>query len=307
MVYAPYWWEVRIFKPGEVSEVTLRFQPDGAPNGFSPPRARNLRARRRDDGAPGGRRAGAGGRAGSGGLEGRPRTVRPARSLAADAARRTRRPHVRLRARGKNRRGAHPDAAHGLRRRAHRGRAVRAHSGILRAPVPRNAQHERHDRGDRQPVGRAALRPRRMHPRRAVARASALARRASRAGRRIRRRRPDGRDDPLRGACRLVRFRHRAVGDDILVAPGRRGGGGRARRRAGVRARVHGGGEPCAARVPAPAAIVARLVARGRRDPSGAGTHGRRLPVRPARARARRRPSITRRIAGSAGGSRPKC
>ena len=34
-LYAPYWWDVRIFKPGEVSEVTIRFRPDGAPNGFS--------------------------------------------------------------------------------------------------------------------------------------------------------------------------------------------------------------------------------------------------------------------------------
>ncbi len=34
-LYAPYWWDVRIFKPGEVSEVTIRFRPDGAPNGFA--------------------------------------------------------------------------------------------------------------------------------------------------------------------------------------------------------------------------------------------------------------------------------
>ena len=34
-VYAPYWWEVRLFKPGEVSEATLRFRPDGAPYGFT--------------------------------------------------------------------------------------------------------------------------------------------------------------------------------------------------------------------------------------------------------------------------------
>jgi hypothetical protein len=33
--YAPYWWEVRMFSPGEVNEVTLRFRPDGAPNGFA--------------------------------------------------------------------------------------------------------------------------------------------------------------------------------------------------------------------------------------------------------------------------------
>jgi hypothetical protein len=34
-VYAPYWWDVRIFRPGEVNEVTIRFRPDGGPNGFT--------------------------------------------------------------------------------------------------------------------------------------------------------------------------------------------------------------------------------------------------------------------------------
>ncbi len=33
-LYAPYWWDVRIFRPGDVNEVTLRFRPDGASNGF---------------------------------------------------------------------------------------------------------------------------------------------------------------------------------------------------------------------------------------------------------------------------------
>ncbi|MFO1302733.1 MAG: type II CAAX endopeptidase family protein [Burkholderiales bacterium] len=33
--YAPYWWEVRLFKLGVVDETTIRFRPDGAPNGFS--------------------------------------------------------------------------------------------------------------------------------------------------------------------------------------------------------------------------------------------------------------------------------
>src|SRR6185369_12588632 len=33
-LYAPYWWDVRIFKPGEVSEVVVRFKPDGRSNGF---------------------------------------------------------------------------------------------------------------------------------------------------------------------------------------------------------------------------------------------------------------------------------
>src|SRR5258706_10313432 len=32
-LYAPYWWEVRIFKPGEGSEATIRFKPDGTTDG----------------------------------------------------------------------------------------------------------------------------------------------------------------------------------------------------------------------------------------------------------------------------------
>jgi hypothetical protein len=33
-VYAPYWWEVRLFKPGEVTEARVRFRPDGTGYGF---------------------------------------------------------------------------------------------------------------------------------------------------------------------------------------------------------------------------------------------------------------------------------
>ena len=33
-LYAPYWWDVRVFKPGDVSEVVIRFKPDGKSNGF---------------------------------------------------------------------------------------------------------------------------------------------------------------------------------------------------------------------------------------------------------------------------------
>ena len=33
--YAPFWWDVRLFKPGEVTEATVRFRPDGALDGFS--------------------------------------------------------------------------------------------------------------------------------------------------------------------------------------------------------------------------------------------------------------------------------
>ncbi len=34
-VYAPYWWEVRLFRPGEVTETLIRFRPDGSPYGFA--------------------------------------------------------------------------------------------------------------------------------------------------------------------------------------------------------------------------------------------------------------------------------
>ncbi|MEP6996500.1 MAG: type II CAAX endopeptidase family protein [Betaproteobacteria bacterium] len=34
-IYSPYWWEVRLFKPGETAEVRLRFRPDGVPYGFT--------------------------------------------------------------------------------------------------------------------------------------------------------------------------------------------------------------------------------------------------------------------------------
>ena len=34
-LYAPYWWEVRLFRPGTIDEVVLRFRPDGAVDGFT--------------------------------------------------------------------------------------------------------------------------------------------------------------------------------------------------------------------------------------------------------------------------------
>ncbi len=32
--YSPYWWEVRLFKAGQIEEATLKFRPDGASDGF---------------------------------------------------------------------------------------------------------------------------------------------------------------------------------------------------------------------------------------------------------------------------------
>ncbi|MCC6195400.1 MAG: CPBP family intramembrane metalloprotease [Burkholderiales bacterium] len=34
-VFAPFWWEVRLFKPGVIDEALVRFKPSGAPNGFT--------------------------------------------------------------------------------------------------------------------------------------------------------------------------------------------------------------------------------------------------------------------------------
>jgi hypothetical protein len=34
-LYSPYWWEVRLFKPGETAEARLRFRPDGTIYGFT--------------------------------------------------------------------------------------------------------------------------------------------------------------------------------------------------------------------------------------------------------------------------------
>ena len=34
-VYAPYWWDVRLFTLGSIDETVLRFKPDGAPYGFA--------------------------------------------------------------------------------------------------------------------------------------------------------------------------------------------------------------------------------------------------------------------------------
>ena len=33
-LYAPYWWDVRLFTPGKIEEAVIRFKPDGAPYGF---------------------------------------------------------------------------------------------------------------------------------------------------------------------------------------------------------------------------------------------------------------------------------
>src|SRR4051794_7136258 len=34
-LFSPYWWEVRLFVPGEAGESRVRFRPDGTPYGFA--------------------------------------------------------------------------------------------------------------------------------------------------------------------------------------------------------------------------------------------------------------------------------
>ena len=156
--------------PASIDETTIRFRPDGAPNGFSRRVPRPTFATRRRKRFRPKRRS-------------RSREERAQRRLEMSTSRPTRCSSSRSRRgrpaasttrscssapRGSARR-AFALRLDGRRRRADRDRAVRARSRILRAPLPRNAQRERHDRRRRQLVGGRSLRPRRLHLRRAVA------------------------------------------------------------------------------------------------------------------------------------------
>ena len=96
---APYWWEVRLFKPGVIDEVTVRLRPDGAPDRLLAAHARSVRARPRHPGArrptpPA--RSPRHARKADWGVDLHP--LQAARPIAADAGERPRRPRVRLRA-----------------------------------------------------------------------------------------------------------------------------------------------------------------------------------------------------------------
>ena len=118
----------------------------------------------------------------------------------------------------------------------------------------------------------------------AVAAAPALPAVAARGHGGIRRRRPDGRRVARQRARRLVRLRHGAVGRRTSgCAQAGAAAARRDRRRPCLRPRVHGGGKSFAARVSRPSPVVARVVARGRADDRGARAHARRLSVRAAR------------------------
>ena len=134
--YAPYWWDVRLFKAGVIDEVLLRFKPDGALDGFT----RRLPETYVRDPATMAMSAEAA-------LDlARARaaldwnvdfsTLSPARAIAAGARFRTRRSSIRVRARRRAGRRADPAAARRLRRRAHEGPAVRPCPRGLRAALP---------------------------------------------------------------------------------------------------------------------------------------------------------------------------
>ena len=209
---------------------------------------------------------------------------------------------------GAARRGAHPADARRRRRRADRHRAVRARSRIVRPPLPGAAQREQSDR-ERSPACRQAcctasaaassrvLWLARKHwlvwrPPIAAGCSSAalLARELARVVGQPRgsvrtRRRRSRRSGPSRGLALLI-----AVAGGLALC-----------------ARVHGGGEPDAPRIPASSAAVALVVARRRADAAGARV-ARSAAICSCRSswRSSRR-STTRRTAGSDGGSPPKC
>ena len=276
-----------------------------------PPRAGNLCARRRDQGAlRGAPRAGLAEERATADWKFDFKPVRAARAVAADASRRARRPHVRLPARRKAGRGAHPAATDGGRRRAHRDRAVCARA--RRASSGGSARcAARTTRSPGSPGSRPAL----LYGLGGCILGVLWLAPPALAVRAVRRSLAGfvvgglmAADGAIRRARRLVRLRHRAIGDDLLAAPGSaRWPPLPSAAGLGLRAGVHGGRKPHAPRVRPSAAIVAPVVARGRRVARGARAHARRLRVRPARARARRRRSTTRPTAGSAGGSPPKC
>ena len=115
--YAPYWWEVRLFKPGEVDEATVRFRPDGTPERLHAAAAGDLRAGPFEARARCRRRARTRAHARTRRLGRRLRRLSPARAVAADAADRPGRPRLRVRARRQARRRPHPAAARGRGRR----------------------------------------------------------------------------------------------------------------------------------------------------------------------------------------------
>ena len=309
-LYAPYWWDVRIFQPGEVNEVTIRFRPDGASNGFgrrvpetyvrdaatkalSAAAARDARPRsaRRRTGSSISRRM----RCSSS----RSRRV-PAGAI--DHAFVYQRAEMLGEARIRLRLTVAGDELTG-------DRAVRAparnpsSAGSASCAARTTRSPESPDCRPGSSTGSAAASSACCGSRASIGSPSG---RRSRAG--IRRRRADGGDDAVRGPDRLVRLRHRAIDDDAsgceqlgAVAAVAFGGG------LGVRARVHGGGEPRAARVPRQPQLWRVWSAEGA-APSRAvlgrtlGGYGF-VPIELALVAA----SITRRTAGSAGGSRPRC
>ena len=292
-VYAPYWWEVRLFTPGEVDEAIVRFRPDGAPNGFARRCRRRTCATRRRKALDRGSRARARRRAGAqrtGSVDFAP--YRAARAVAAARGPAGRVDHtLRLRARASSsatRASGCGSTVAGDELTEHRAVTCTCRSRSRAASRSCAARTTRSPTSPASPpgcsTGSAAASSACCGCARALAASwrpalgrGARRRRPARRRRRWPRRRPRGSASTPRS--RSTTFWAQQVGAALLIAFG---GGAR------VRARVHGGGEPVAARVPASSAAVARVVARRGADARGARPHARRLPVRAARAGARR-------------------
>ena len=201
----------------------MRFRPDGAPNGFARRVPETYVRDAATQGARSGRRPRACARSGRRRLEGRLRALQHARAVAADAAGGARRPHVRL-----------SSAPRSSARRAS-GCALTVAGDELTEVAPYVHVPESFERRFQELrsandtiAGIASLSAGLLYGLGGcilgvlwLARA-ALARGPARAGGRIRRGRPDGGDGAGGGAGRLVRVRHRASGDDLLGASGRR-------------------------------------------------------------------------------------
>ena len=307
-LYAPYWWDVRIFKPGEVERSRDPIQARRRDQRFRTPRSGSVRAGRGDESARscGGARARRGARDGR--LECRPHAVHAARAVAADAARQaasitrssTSAPKSSAtRASGCGFRSPATSSSRS-RRYVHVPESFERRFRELRSANDTIAGFASVTAGVLYGVGGCILGVLWLARKHWLVVRPALIAGFVVGGLLAHR-------DAVRRSRGVVRIRHRAIGDDVLAAAGRRGGGGRAGRRPRVRARVHDRGEPHAPRVSRAAAALATLV-EGRRERRTRCWAARSAAICSCRSSSRwSRRSTTRPTAGSAGGSRPRC
>ena len=281
-VYAPYWWEVRLFKPGDIEEVTDALPARRRASRFRAAGRRRptcaIRRRRHF------RRGGARSRARTRAQRGLERRFRALQLLEQSQQMRPsgRVDHqVRVRARRRARRGTDPAAARRVpatssRRWSLSSTSPRASSGASRKCAARTTRSPAS-----RVVARHALRLVGLHPRRAVVCCASIGSSGSRAS-------SPGSSSArwlaaalLANAQRVVRVFHRAGRGNFWV---RQVGLALARvpwRRARARCSVHGGGRLDAPRVSAIIRRLWRLWSRdAARDARGRRTHRRRLSLR---------------------------